>query len=80
MITGGVKYTGFDRTCCGLSNTGIDCIYTGRTGNCRFLNGDCKVARHNLYHTCNHLVPVMTAALTKLTLVQASLCTRGDRE
>ena len=68
-----MKYAGFDRTCCGLSNIGTDCIYTGRKGSCRFINGYCKVARHNLYHTCNHLVPVMTVALTRLALVQDSL-------
>ena len=25
-----MKYSGFDRTCCGLFNIGIDCIYIGR--------------------------------------------------
>lgn len=51
-----MKDSWFDRTCSSSFNTSIDCIYIGRTGNCRFLYGDCEVAHHNLSHTRYYFV------------------------
>src|SRR5665647_3403088 len=52
---GGVKHARFDRTCSNLFSIGINCICAGRKGNCWFLYRDCKVAYHNLCHTCYYL-------------------------
>ena len=65
---GGI-YSGFDRACCIISNTSTGCIYTGRTGDCRLLYGDCKVDDHNLFDTCNpHVLIQMTAISSKVSV------------